>query len=86
METKADFWANGEFVISTDKLYLDEELIWHFLSRESYWPKGIPQELVKKSIANSPLCFGLYVRNPQAGESTQRAQVASRQQSCRIAL
>ena len=36
------------------------DLIHNFLSQEAYWSKGIPKETVKKSIENTPLCFGVY--------------------------
>jgi hypothetical protein len=39
---------------------LNVEVIWRFLSEESYWARGIPRELVERSIANS-LVFGAYL-------------------------
>jgi GNAT superfamily N-acetyltransferase len=54
-----------DFVISTDKSRLDRALIQDFLSR-SYWAKGIPREIVDRSIENS-LCFGLYHGEKQVG-------------------
>ena len=51
-------WKRGDFTISTDPEKLDRGVIHAFL-RESYWAKGIPRELVDRSIENS-LCFGLY--------------------------
>ncbi len=57
-----------DFIISTDRHKLDIECIQNYLSKESYWAKNIPVEIVKKSIDGS-LCFGLYVKdslkNPQ---------------------
>ncbi len=50
--------------ISTDKTRLDIPKIHDFLCNRSYWAKGIPIEIVTKSIENS-LCFGAY---NQAGE------------------
>lgn len=44
--------------ISTDKNEMDVEVIHSFLSR-SYWAKGIPKDVVAKSIENS-LCFGVF--------------------------
>ncbi len=55
-----------ELLISTDKSKLDIPLIHNFLSKESYWAKNIPIELVKKSVANS-LCFGVYLDGRQIG-------------------
>lgn len=53
-------WENGEYFISTNKELLDKEAIYQFLSQESYWSKGIPNDIVLKSIENTPLCFGVY--------------------------
>jgi GNAT superfamily N-acetyltransferase len=50
---------NG-FFISTDKTKLDVDVIYNYLSNESYWAKNIPLQTVQTSIENS-YCFGLYV-------------------------
>jgi GNAT superfamily N-acetyltransferase len=54
-----------DFLISTDKTLLDSRTIHNFLS-QSYWAKGIPIEVVKRSIENS-LCFGVYKNHQQIG-------------------
>ncbi|HKF43582.1 MAG TPA: GNAT family N-acetyltransferase [Thermoanaerobaculia bacterium] len=51
-------WKRGEFTVSTEKERLDRETIHAFLT-ESYWARGVPREIVDRSIENS-LCFGLY--------------------------
>lgn len=56
----------GEFLVSVDKTKLDIGYIHHFLSKESYWAKNIPIDIVKKSIEGS-LCFGVYENNKQVG-------------------
>jgi GNAT superfamily N-acetyltransferase len=48
----------GEFVISTDPARLDLDVIYGFLTN-SYWAKGIPREVVARSVEHS-LCFGIY--------------------------
>ncbi|MBZ5685629.1 MAG: GNAT family N-acetyltransferase [Acidobacteriia bacterium] len=48
----------GEFVISTDRARLDLDAIHGFLTN-SYWAKGIPRDVVARSIEHS-LCFGIY--------------------------
>jgi len=48
----------GEFLISTDPARLDLEVIHGFLTT-CYWAKGIPREVVARSIEHS-LCFGVY--------------------------
>jgi len=55
-----DKWINKRFSISTNKKYLNLQLIHNFLSQDAYWSKGISKETVKKAIENTPLCFGVY--------------------------
>jgi GNAT superfamily N-acetyltransferase len=47
------------YEISTDRDRIDVELVFHYLSEESYWATGIPRDVVERSIDNS-LCFGVY--------------------------
>jgi GNAT superfamily N-acetyltransferase len=49
----------GEFVISTDPARLDLDVVHRFLANSSYWAKGIPRDVVARSIEHS-LCFGVY--------------------------
>ncbi|HRG00514.1 MAG TPA: GNAT family N-acetyltransferase [Bacteroidia bacterium] len=56
----------GEYLYSTDKAKLDVAYVHHFLSKESYWAKNIPMDIVKASIEGS-LCFGVYENNKQIG-------------------
>ncbi|MFZ0319475.1 MAG: GNAT family N-acetyltransferase [Candidatus Sulfotelmatobacter sp.] len=51
-------YAHGEFVISTDRERLSLDVVHGFLS-DCYWAKGIPREVVTRSIEHS-LCFGIY--------------------------
>jgi GNAT superfamily N-acetyltransferase len=53
-----------EFRISTNREELDVPLIHRFLSEESYWKKGVPLEIIRKSLAHS-MCFGGYIGNTQ---------------------
>ncbi len=55
-----------EYEISTDKKRFDLSMVHNFLANESYWAKGIPLEVMKKSIDNS-LCFGVYHQGRQVG-------------------
>jgi len=48
----------GEFVISTDAARLDLDVIHSFLTN-CYWAKGVPREVVARSIEHA-LCFGVY--------------------------
>lgn len=58
-------YRRGELAISTERARLDLHVIHGFLT-ESYWAKGIPRELVARSIENS-LCFGVYSADKQIG-------------------
>lgn len=59
------FFKKG-FLISTEKTLLDINTIHQYLSKESYWGKGVSQQLVEKSVQNS-LCFGVYLQQKQVG-------------------
>ncbi len=48
----------GEFLVSTDPSRLDLDVIYNFLTN-CYWAKGIPREVVARSIEHA-LCFGIY--------------------------
>lgn len=48
----------GAFLVSTDRALLDLEVIHGFLTN-GYWAKGIPLEVVQRSVEHS-LCFGVY--------------------------
>ena len=58
-------WQKGEYLISTDKLRLDLEVIHDFLSK-SYWAQGRSLEVIKRGIENS-LNFGIYQEGKQVG-------------------
>lgn len=64
-------WEKDGFTLSTDKLYLDTEVIHHFLNVDSYWAKGITMEKVTKAIEKSSICFGMYEGDPAKGKARQ---------------
>ena len=69
----------AELRISTDPGELDIPLIHRFLSVQSGWAKGISEDIVRRSIANS-LCFGGYLGADQiafARVVTDRATFAN---------
>lgn len=66
-----NYWNKGSFVIHTDKKYLNIQTIHHFLSKESYWAKGISFESVTKAIEHSSLCLGIYNGNPEEEDAKQ---------------
>lgn len=51
-------WRRGEILITTDQARIDLDVIHGFLTN-SYWAKGIPREIVARSIEHSA-CFGVY--------------------------
>jgi GNAT superfamily N-acetyltransferase len=62
----------GEFLISTDPARLDLDLIHGFLAN-CYWAKGIPRDIVARSIEHA-LCFGVY---DSSGKQVAFARVIS---------
>ncbi len=58
-------YRRGEFLISTDRERLSLDVVYGFLTN-CYWAKGIPQEVVVRSIEHS-LCFGVYQGVEQVG-------------------
>ena len=58
-------YRRGEFSISTDRERLSLDVIHGFLT-SCYWAKGIPRQVVARSIAHS-LCFGIYEGCAQVG-------------------
>jgi GNAT superfamily N-acetyltransferase len=56
----------GDFLFSTQKDLIDVNYVHDWLSRESYWAKGIPLEIVQTSIANST-AIGVYYNSQQIG-------------------
>lgn len=58
-------YKKGEFLISTDPLKLQIDIIHNFLSK-TYWAPNISLETVKRSMDNS-YCFGIYKNEEQIG-------------------
>ena len=58
-------WKRGEYAISSEPGRLDLEVVHDFLTN-SYWAKGVSEELVRRSIEYS-LCFGVYHEQTQVG-------------------
>jgi GNAT superfamily N-acetyltransferase len=58
-------YRKGEFTVSTNDALIDLDLVHGFLT-ECYWAKGIPRDVVARSIENS-LCFGVYANGKQIG-------------------
>src|SRR5579872_2005293 len=62
----------GEYIISTDPSRLNVDVVYDFLTN-CYWAKGIPRDVVARSIEHS-LCFGIY---DSSGEQVGFARVIS---------
>ncbi|MFD0769017.1 GNAT family N-acetyltransferase [Bacillus sp. CGMCC 1.60114] len=72
LENEQTLWTNSDgFTISTNKSYLETDVIFEFLNKESYWVKGIAKELVISSIENSTICYGIFEGNPTNGYAKQ---------------
>ena len=54
------------YSINTDQELLQFDVIFEYLSTQSYWAKGISKEKLQIAI-NSSICFGLYHQNQQIG-------------------
>jgi GNAT superfamily N-acetyltransferase len=65
-------YRRGEFLVSTDPARLDLDVVHGFLTN-CYWAKGIPREVVARSIEHA-LCFGIYEEN---GEQVGFARIIS---------
>jgi GNAT superfamily N-acetyltransferase len=51
-------YHRGEFLVSTARERLDLDVVYGFLTN-CYWAKGVPREIVARSIEGA-LCFGIY--------------------------
>jgi GNAT superfamily N-acetyltransferase len=58
-------WRREGYLVSTDPGRLNLGVIHSFL-KGSYWARGVPLEVVERSLENS-LCFGLYRGEEQVG-------------------
>ena len=58
-------WRRGDDVVSDDRWRVDREVVHRFLA-DSYWARGIPRDVVERSIRHS-LCFGVYHGDAQVG-------------------
>ena len=56
--------SSEEYIISTDPSLLHVDIIYNYLSKDSYRAQHIPGDVVERSISNS-LCFGLYEKDKQ---------------------
>lgn len=52
------------FYISTDKSKININIVFNYLSKESYWGKGRSLELIQRSIDNS-LCYSILTKTDE---------------------
>jgi N-acetylglutamate synthase-like GNAT family acetyltransferase len=76
-----EYQKNG-FTISTNPDLLDIDVIHDFVTK-SYWARGIPKELVIKSIRHS-FCFGLYDQGIQIGFARLISDYTTEAKLCEI--
>jgi GNAT superfamily N-acetyltransferase len=57
---------DGDILVSTDPARLDLAALHAFLSGSAYWAKGIPREVMERSIRHS-ICFGAFDGARQVG-------------------
>jgi GNAT superfamily N-acetyltransferase len=62
------------YVISSDPSWVDVDVVWRFLSEESYCARGVPREIVLKSLAHS-ISFGVYQIGSLNDSESVRKQV-----------
>jgi GNAT superfamily N-acetyltransferase len=58
--------SSDSYTISDDPARIDFDLVHGFLSRDSYWARGVTRDVVARAIANS-LVFGVYQGADQVG-------------------
>ena len=61
-----DAFIKKGFLISTNNVLIDVDLVYNYLNKDSYWAQGISRLQLENAIKNS-LCFGVYKHGQQAG-------------------
>lgn len=59
-------WRNGAYLITTDPARVDHGVVYDFLA-SSYWAKGIPEEVYRRSVQHA-LCFSLWHQGEPAAQ------------------
>lgn len=62
----AEEWRRDSLLITTDRSRIDEELVYGFLSRQSYWAAGIPLTTFRRSVDHA-VCFSMFDGDRQIG-------------------
>lgn len=78
MNDSVHAWTRDEYEITTDRARIDVDAVHRYLSLESYWAKGIPRDVLERSIKYS-MCFVIMHQGALAGfarVSSDRATMA----------
>ena len=59
-------WTREKYLISADAADVDLDIVYDYLSKESYWAKDIPREIVARSLQHS-MCFSVLFEGAQVG-------------------
>lgn len=59
-------WRKDNYLLTTDASLFDIDTLYHFISDQSYWSRGIPRAIFERSLQHS-LCFGLFQEETQIG-------------------
>ena len=59
-------WTREKYLISADAADVDLDIVYDYLSQESYWAKDIPREIVARSLQHS-MCFSVLFEGAQVG-------------------
>ena len=59
-------WHKENYRLTTDAACFDMDALYHFISEESYWARGMPRETFERAVQHS-LCFGLFEGARQIG-------------------
>ena len=59
-------WTREKYLISADAADVDLDIVYDYLSKESYWAKDIPREIVARSVQHS-MCFSVLFEGAQVG-------------------
>lgn len=69
-------WIRDNYRITTRIDEFDFDVIYGFLSRQAYWCKGVPVNVVRKAVDNS-LCFAVFNDGPRECEQIGFARVVT---------
>lgn len=54
-------WKKDEFVISDDRSLIEFDMVYCFITEESYWGKERSREGMSEALNRSVLCFGMFI-------------------------